>query len=473
MTRARLTMLVVVAAVVLVAPNQAMAQDPPPTTSETTTTSTTVPPSESSTTSSTVEPTTSLPFATTIPPPVVLPEGPVDGSAADPEGTPAFEVPTSPEANTPRPRGIPKGLAAALARIAPLERRLTTATNRLGLAQLAVASSQAELDAANAEVTTSQSVVDQLSSIDRSVATSASRSRARMLDTTVAAFIAGGGTNEIAAMAMDGHRPENQIRLTYFDSILDRLRSDSEHWTNERRQLDSQLAPVAEAHARSMARVQSATTALADAVASVGAAQSEIDAAKAALDAANSGVWADAPVVAGIPDRVMDVYVRAAQLTAVNEPSCRIGWWALAAIGQTESRHAAGRAIAVDGTITPPIFGPVLDGSGGFARITDTDGGRLDGDPVLDRAMGPTQFIPGTWRALGVDASGDGFADPQNIYDATYSSARYLCASARPLTMDTEAGFKKAAHSYSGSATYPAISWDWSAPYRAIAAATG
>ena len=216
---------------------------------------------------------------------------------------------------------------------------------------------------------------------------------------------------------------------------------------------------------------QAATSSHSAAIAGVDAARTELDAAKADFDSANAGVWAAAPVVADIGARVMDAYVRAAQLTAVTDPSCRIQWWGLAAIGRTESRHAAGRTIGADGTISPPIFGPVLDGSGGFARITDTDGGRIDGDPVFDRAAGPTQFIPSTWRALGLDASGDRRADPQNIYDAAYSSARYLCAAARPYPMDTEAGFKKGAHSYSGSATYPAISWDGSAVYRAIAAA--
>ena len=147
--------------------------------------------------------------------------------------------------------------------------------------------------------------------------------------------------------------------------------------------------------------------------------------------------------------------------TAVNDPSCRIRWWGIAAIGQTESRHAAGRTIAVDGTITPPDlrarprrlrrFRPHRGHRRWATRRRHRvrpRGGTHAVHP-LDLAIARVSMPPAT-----------GFADPQNIYDAAYSTARYLCASARPLTMDTEAGFMKAAHSYSGSATYPAISWD-------------
>jgi hypothetical protein len=43
-------------------------------------------------------------------------------------------------------------------------------------------------------------------------------------------------------------------------------------------------------------------------------------------------------------------------------------------------------------------------------------------------AVGWMQFLPSTWRKWGVDASGDGVADPMNPADAIYSAARYLQA---------------------------------------------
>ncbi len=43
-------------------------------------------------------------------------------------------------------------------------------------------------------------------------------------------------------------------------------------------------------------------------------------------------------------------------------------------------------------------------------------------------AVGWMQFMPSTWRKYGVDANGDGVADPYNPVDAIFSAARYLHA---------------------------------------------
>ena len=63
----------------------------------------------------------------------------------------------------------------------------------------------------------------------------------------------------------------------------------------------------------------------------------------------------------------------------------------------------------------------------GNLEIVDSDSGLLDGDPGLDRAMGPMQFIPETWRLYGVDANNDGKVSPDNFDDAALSAAGYLC----------------------------------------------
>ena len=49
--------------------------------------------------------------------------------------------------------------------------------------------------------------------------------------------------------------------------------------------------------------------------------------------------------------------------------------------------------------------------------------------PSSAGAIGWMQFMPDTWLRWGVDANGDGVADPWNATDAVYAAARYLAAS--------------------------------------------
>jgi murein DD-endopeptidase MepM/ murein hydrolase activator NlpD len=48
--------------------------------------------------------------------------------------------------------------------------------------------------------------------------------------------------------------------------------------------------------------------------------------------------------------------------------------------------------------------------------------------PSSAGAIGWMQFMPDTWLRWGVDANGDGIADPWNATDAVYAAARYLAA---------------------------------------------
>jgi len=47
-------------------------------------------------------------------------------------------------------------------------------------------------------------------------------------------------------------------------------------------------------------------------------------------------------------------------------------------------------------------------------------------------AVGFMQFMPATWAVYGVDANGDGRADPRDPWDAIFAAARYLRASGAP-----------------------------------------
>ncbi|HKX66086.1 MAG TPA: lytic transglycosylase domain-containing protein [Intrasporangium sp.] len=112
---------------------------------------------------------------------------------------------------------------------------------------------------------------------------------------------------------------------------------------------------------------------------------------------------------------------------------CHLPFALLMAIGEVESSSLRGRKLDAAHNVVPPVLGPQLSG-GGFAAIGDSDGGRLDSDSVWDRAVGPMQFIPGTWRLWGADGNGDGVADPQNVDDAALAAGRYLCAGGRDLS---------------------------------------
>lgn len=155
-----------------------------------------------------------------------------------------------------------------------------------------------------------------------------------------------------------------------------------------------------------------------------------------------------------VPAISMQAYGYAALLLARSKPECEIRWTTLAGIAYIESKHGtyAGSRIGPDGRISPPIRGVPLDGSPGIAVIVDSDQGKMDGDTVHDRAMGPFQFIPETWKRFGTDANGDGYADPDNIDDAALTAAKYLCASGGKL--GTAQGWRKALMTYNQSEQY-------------------
>jgi len=156
----------------------------------------------------------------------------------------------------------------------------------------------------------------------------------------------------------------------------------------------------------------------------------------------------------GLPFVVLNAYAKAADRFAQEQPSCGIRWTALAGIGRTESNHGTfgGAEVDSEGNETKPIFGIPLDGSNGTANIGDTDGGALDADSGTDRAMGPMQFIPSTWRTLGLDGNDDGRSEPQNYYDAALSAANLLCRKGPGL--DTDEGLRRAFRSYNNDGHY-------------------
>ena len=148
----------------------------------------------------------------------------------------------------------------------------------------------------------------------------------------------------------------------------------------------------------------------------------------------------------GVPTRALIAYGTAERAQRAATPDCRLSWATLAAIGRVESNHGrlGGAVLDADGVARPRIVGVPLDGSPGVAEVPDTDGGRLDGDPVHDRAVGPMQFLPATWARYGADGDGDGVRDPHDLDDAAAAAAA-AAPTCAPTAATRRAGTRRTA----------------------------
>ena len=169
---------------------------------------------------------------------------------------------------------------------------------------------------------------------------------------------------------------------------------------------------------------------------------------------AASGDYSTTPplvAVSGMPPRVLEAYQRAA--ASAGCPGLR--WGLLAGIGWVESRHGTGNGATLDadtGEVKPWIFGPVLDGRSGTRAISIGEWRGwwgLEGE--WQRAVGPMQFLPGTFTASATDGDADGVLNPHDIDDAAAAAARYLCGPESRIIDEREALSR-----YNASAAYAA-----------------
>jgi membrane-bound lytic murein transglycosylase B len=154
-------------------------------------------------------------------------------------------------------------------------------------------------------------------------------------------------------------------------------------------------------------------------------------------------------------------YRNAEQQMATSNPDCGISWDLLAGIGRIESGHANGGATDARGTAVRPIYGPELNGTlpGNEVIVQSGAGGRVS----YARAMGPMQFLPGTWARYASDGDGDGVADPQNLYDSTLAAGRYLCSGG--LNLRDQSQVMAAILRYNNSIPYARNVLGWAAAY--------
>ncbi|MDH6181999.1 membrane-bound lytic murein transglycosylase B [Microbacteriaceae bacterium SG_E_30_P1] len=160
--------------------------------------------------------------------------------------------------------------------------------------------------------------------------------------------------------------------------------------------------------------------------------------------------------VTGIPHQAVLAYAGAVVNAEENFPGCGIGWNTLAGIGYAESDHGrhGGATFEENGHVSPKIFGVPLDGTT-TEEIPDTDGGEFDETADIDRAIGPMQLIPSSWRSFPSDGNGDGVPDPHNIYDAAVAAANYLCRASGDFT--TREGWAAGVAAYNSAGSYTGI----------------
>lgn len=148
--------------------------------------------------------------------------------------------------------------------------------------------------------------------------------------------------------------------------------------------------------------------------------------AAATVSAPPPATVVSAPGALRIPAIALSAYRSAEGIMARTNPGCGVSWNLLAGIGRIESGHSNNGATDARGNALSPIFGPTLDGTlpGNEIIVASSQLGRV----TYARAMGPMQFLPGTWSRYASDGDGDGKADPQNVYDSSLAAARYLCS---------------------------------------------
>ena len=157
----------------------------------------------------------------------------------------------------------------------------------------------------------------------------------------------------------------------------------------------------------------------------------------------------------------LNAYRNAERMMASAYPGCGISWNLLAGIGRIESMHANGGATDAAGSAVRPIYGPALDGT--LPGNETIELSRSSSRVVYARAMGPMQFLPGTWSRYASDGNGDGKADVQNVFDSTLAAARYLCSGG--LNLRDQSQVMAAILRYNNSMAYAQNVLGWAAAY--------
>jgi membrane-bound lytic murein transglycosylase B len=224
----------------------------------------------------------------------------------------------------------------------------------------------------------------------------------------------------------------------------------------------SPVAPIRDSAVTPLAAVQSSSGSRSGvSVVAVTKTPSPFHIAAATSSAPPPSAVVNSPGTLRIPAIALSAYRNAERMMAAAAPGCGVSWNLLAGIGRIESLHANGGATDTRGTAVRPIYGPALDGTlPGNEIIVQT---RTAERVTYARAMGPMQFLPGTWSRYASDADGDGKADVQNLYDASLATARYLCSGG--LNLRDPRQVMAAILRYNNSVAYARNVLGWAAAY--------
>ncbi len=390
--------------------------------------------------------------------PVLLSVAPTVAGAAGSTATQADDGAAAPAAAPAPGAGLSPEVAAVPATSAELDAAERTLeglvrdreqqSSELADAVTQLARDQAEVTAVRSLVERRTQQVDKASSVDE-------RSRRALSVLTIDRFIEGDHLLEGLDPALTAERRTELGRQAVLgragaDRLLEERRHTSARLSALRAELEEHRARAAELERR-IGDLEGRRNELR---VSLDALAPRIIEAELVRDAARGAAIVDGTDMSAL---ALDAYWRAERFVALTDPECRLSWPVLAGIGRTESLHGTyrGASLGADGVVAPPIYGPDLDGSNTFAVVPDSDGGRLDATARTDRAVGPMQFLPGTWRTVGTDLTQDGTADPQNLFDAAAAAGVYLCRSGPGL--DQAARLRSAVLTYNRSQEYADI----------------
>jgi len=224
----------------------------------------------------------------------------------------------------------------------------------------------------------------------------------------------------------------------------------------------STVAPLRDSAVTPLAAVESSSVDRSGpSVVAVTKAPSAFHIAAATISAPPPSVVVNSPGALRIPAIALSAYRNAERMMASAAPGCGMSWNLLAGIGRIESLHANGGATDTRGTAVRPIYGPTLDGTlpGNEVIVQSRSANRV----MYARAMGPMQFLPGTWSRYASDGDGDGRADVQNVFDSSLAAARYLCSGG--LNLRDPGQVMTAILRYNNSVAYARNVLGWAAAY--------